>query len=140
MSGPPPKPTALKLLAGNPGHRKLNDKEPKPAIGAAPPAWIKADPVLLAKWKFHAPRLTRLGLLTEIDDTALGMVCVLEVRLEDLLVIEGIATTDAILDLSKELRQLWSRFGMTPADRSRVKVEKPPPESKLSRYMSGAKA
>jgi hypothetical protein len=42
----------------------------------------------------------------------------------------------AILELSKELRMLWARFGMTPADRSRVKVEKPQkPEGKLGRHV-----
>ena len=33
--GPPPQPTALRVLNGNPGRRPLNDREPKP--GAGPP-------------------------------------------------------------------------------------------------------
>lgn len=138
MPGPPPKPTALKLLAGNPGHRKLNDKEPKPAIGAPPPAWIKAEPALLAEWNRHAGRLTRLGLLTEVDDDALATLCVLSLKFRELVADEAGPTPLSFL--SKELRALWSRFGMTPADRARVKVEKPPPETKLSRFTNAAKA
>ncbi len=30
MRGRKPKPTALKLVSGNPGHRPLNTREPKP--------------------------------------------------------------------------------------------------------------
>jgi len=32
MSGPPPTPTSLKILKGNPGKRPLNKKEPKPKL------------------------------------------------------------------------------------------------------------
>jgi phage terminase small subunit len=138
MPGPPPKPTALKVLTGNPGKRRLNDAEPKPPVGAQPPAYVKADPTLLSEWHRHAARLTKLGLLTEIDDDALATLCVLQVRMKDALAVsrgEGaVLGTGVILDLAKELRMLWARFGMTPADRSRVKVEKPKPETKLSRF------
>jgi len=142
VPGPPPKPTALKILQGNPGRRPLPVGEPTPPAGAQPPDYVKADPVLLVEWHRHAGRLTKLGLLTEIDDEALGMLCLLNVRLRGLLVAtaaETVLGTSSILDLSKELRMLWARFGMTPADRSRVKVEKPKPESKLERFTSGAK-
>ena len=143
MAGRPPKPTALKLLHGNPGKRKLNEEEAKPSVGAAPPSYVMASPALLTEWNRHAPRLTRLGLLTEIDDDALGMLCLLQVRLRETLALvaeTGVALgTDAILDLSKELRMLWARFGMTPADRSRVKVSAPEKDKgKLGRFVGGA--
>ena len=138
MAGRPPKPTVLKILTGNPGHRKLNDKEPKPAIGAPPPVWIKSSPEMLAEWNRHAGRLTRLGLLTEVDDDALSTLCVLSLKFKEL--VEDGAAAGPLMWLSKELRALWSRFGMTPADRSRVKVEKSPPETKLSRFTNAAKA
>lgn len=137
MSGPPPKPTALKVLQGNAGHRPLNDREPKPRAGAEPPDSIKADPALLKEWNRHAPRLLKLGLLTEIDDDALAMLCCFQVAFAEW--VKGDVKTGALIELSKELRALWARFGMTPADRSRVKVDKPAPETKLSRYVSGGK-
>lgn len=138
MAGRPPKPTALKLLQGNPGRRKLNDQEPKPPLGAEPPAWIKNDPELLVEWKRQSPRLEKLGLLTEIDGDALATLCALEVRFR-LMVREG-AGASSLATVAKEKRALWSRFGMTPADRVRVKVERPKPEGKLERFIRGRQA
>src|SRR5688500_8395251 len=111
MAGRPPSPTALKLLRGNPGKRKMNAAEPKPLVGAAPPSYVLADPALLVEWKRQAARLLRLGLLTEIDDGALGALCVLEVRLRDMLAAATLANmqldTKALIEVTKELRQLW---------------------------------
>ena len=143
MPGPPPKPTALKLLAGNPGKRPLNAAEPKPSSGAKPPSYIVSDPALLLEWNRHASRLLPLGLLTEIDDDALGMMCLLQVRLRALcaaIAAGEVVGAAAIIDLSKELRALWARFGMTPADRARVKVVTPKQATGLERFTSGAKA
>jgi phage terminase small subunit len=137
MAGRPPKPTALKILQGNPGKRPLPDGEVKPPVGAQPPAYFRADLVLLQEWNRHAPRLERLGLLTEIDDDALATLCVLEVKFRDMLAAG--AGGGALASMSKELRALWSRFGMTPADRARVKVEKPKDGGALSRFTGGAK-
>lgn len=132
MPGPPPKPTALKVLEGNPGKRRLNDREPKPTVGCRPPDWLAGE--ALVEWEKHAPRLERLGLLTEIDGEALAALCVLLVQFATEAQAEE-PKTSKLMFLSKELRGLWSRFGMTPADRSRVKVEKKDkPESKLQRF------
>ena len=44
MAGRKPKPTALKKLEGNPGKRKLNNKEPVPDKGMPDcPAWLLPD-------------------------------------------------------------------------------------------------
>jgi phage terminase small subunit len=122
LPGPPPKPSALKLLHGNPGKRKLPQREPKPPLGAEPPKFIRADAVLLAEWNRQAPRLKRVGVLTEIDDDALAALCVLEVKFVEM-TSSGEASASALANLTKELRALWSRFGMTPADRARVQVQ-----------------
>jgi hypothetical protein len=132
MIGRPPKPTALKILQGNPGQRRLNDAEPKPPLGADPPVWLRDDPVLLAEWKRHAARLLRLGLLTEIDDDALCALTVLSVKFREM--VAAGAEANVLINITKELRAMWGRFGMTPADRSRVKVEKPAPKTKLEKF------
>jgi phage terminase small subunit len=49
MPGPAPKPTALKLVQGNPGKRKLNKSEPKFCGAPVCPAWI--TDVARAEWK-----------------------------------------------------------------------------------------
>lgn len=129
MQGRPPKPTALKVLEGNRGKRRLNDAEPKPTKGATMPECFRSHPVLVAEWKRHAERLERLGLLTEVDDDSLAALCVLSVKFREL--VAAGAEAYSLIKITQELRAMWARFGMTPADRTRVKVEKPAPKTKL---------
>ena len=124
MAGRPRKPTALKLLQGNPGKRALSKSEPQPKVGCSPPPWL--PPAGRIQWARLAPRLIDLGLLTEIDGDAFAALCMMTAQLAFLGAVKGAA----IADTTKELRQLWGRFGMTPADRSKVtavpkKVEDP---------------
>ena len=79
MSGRP-KPTALKLLEGNPGKRKLLENEPKP-YPKAPPMPEYLDEKALEAWGILAPKLERIGLFTEIDGDMLANVCTLRSRL-----------------------------------------------------------
>lgn len=72
--GFPPKPTALRILEGNPGRRPLNQREPKPELGIPRcPAWL--DKEGRKEWRRVAPLLDRLGLLAKIDQAALAMYC-----------------------------------------------------------------
>jgi P27 family predicted phage terminase small subunit len=75
--GRPPVPTALKIIRGNPGKRKLNKNEPKP-IGdlKEPPAHF--DEELKAVWSYaieNAPA----GLLKRIDSAVLETWCIAHV-------------------------------------------------------------
>ena len=76
MRGRKPAPTALKILRGNPGRRPLNRREPAPARATdlSPPPELTG--VAAEEWRRLAPKLSRLGLLTEIDDRALIGYCV----------------------------------------------------------------
>jgi P27 family predicted phage terminase small subunit len=130
MRGRPRKPTALKILQGKPGHRALPKGEVQPKVGCVPPPWLGLK--ARAEWSRLAPRLIELGLLTEVDGDAFAGVCLHTVRLATLAKIQDSLTgaevvldAAALADCTKELRQLWSRFGMTPADRSRVTVVPP---------------
>ncbi len=72
--GPRPKPTALKLVEGNPGHRPLNLREPKPRLDLPKcPAWL--DREAKAEWKRQAPELYAVGVLTVVDGTVLAAYC-----------------------------------------------------------------
>jgi len=74
LRGPAPKPTALRILEGNPSRRPLPKREPRPERGAPRcPAWL--DSTGRAEWRRVVPLLDRLGLLTKIDRTALAMYC-----------------------------------------------------------------
>lgn len=72
--GPKPKPTKLKIIAGNPGKRSLNKREPQPpADEPSMPAWLSSRAKI--EWKRIVPELKRLGLLTAIDLAALACYC-----------------------------------------------------------------
>ena len=72
--GRPNKPTALKVLEGNPGKRPLSRTEPKPIpISPKPPNWLASEAKKM--WKHLAPQLETLGLLTIIDGYALAAAC-----------------------------------------------------------------
>lgn len=71
--GRPPKPTAAKRLAGNPGKRALNNMEPQPPPASMDaPGHIEGD--ALEKWHEMVAELHPLGLLTSIDVDALIIV------------------------------------------------------------------
>lgn len=72
--GPPPKPTALKLVQGNPGKRSLPKDEPLPDVGAPDlPDHLSADAKV--EWIRIMPMLIRCRIVTEIDTAALALYC-----------------------------------------------------------------
>lgn len=72
--GRKPKPTALKLLTGNPGKRPLPENEPKPPpVAPRCPHWLHKE--AKKEWKRIAPILEQLGLLTQADMAALAGYC-----------------------------------------------------------------
>lgn len=136
MPGPPPKPTALKILEGNPGQRKLNTEEPKPTPGAPrPPADLKGE--ALAEWGRIVPELERLGLLSKLDRAYLVAYCeawasfdaaraaMVEhgplVRGRDGGLVKNPAAA-VMKDAADMMLKFGSRFGMSPSDRSRLTV------------------
>ena len=55
--GRKPTPTALKVLEGNPGKRKLNDNEPRPEKKAPScPKWL--EPEAKKEWRRLAKKMT----------------------------------------------------------------------------------
>ncbi|MCJ7854613.1 phage terminase small subunit P27 family [Pseudomonas monteilii] len=66
--GRPPKPTALKVIQGNPGKRALNKNAPTPDALAEvpdPPAWLGA--IAASIWRQVAPWLVQSKILTDTD-------------------------------------------------------------------------
>ena len=69
-----PKPTKLRLMEGNPGHRRINRNEPEPRQGiASRPGWLLPEAKL--EWTRVVGELERLGLLTVVDRGALAAYC-----------------------------------------------------------------
>lgn len=73
-SGRKPKPTALKLVAGNPGKRALNKKEPQLDLAEpTAPEFLNTDAKV--EWGRVVGTLYRAGLMTELDRAVLAAYC-----------------------------------------------------------------
>lgn len=148
----PKKPTALKLLEGNPGKRPLPQNEPKPApIMPDCPKWFDAEAKRF--WEKYAPKLYNLGLLTEIDGPAFEAVCQrysLWVRCEKRLKSKGlIMKTETGYEQQRpevsiaknalaDVKAFLTEFGMTPASRSRIDLKLDEKEDdEMERLLSG---
>jgi P27 family predicted phage terminase small subunit len=75
MPGPRRQPTALRLLRGNPGKRRINHQEPQPEpLAATCPADL-IDPVARAEWDRVASGLITSGQVTTVDRATLIGYC-----------------------------------------------------------------
>jgi P27 family predicted phage terminase small subunit len=149
--GRPRTPTALKVLHGNPGNRKLPENEVKP-VPLAPkcPSWLHK--YAKKEWKAIAPKLEALGLLTEVDTTALASYCQAYARwreAEEFMLKYNTTVFKAPSGYMIQLPQVaiaqkymalmlssLSKFGLSPADRAGLVVNKPDEGGKMSKYLS----
>ena len=147
MPSPRPKPTALKLISGNPGKRALNKREPKPnrEVPSCPAHLADASKVA---WGRLCVLLDRMGVLTEADALALERLCdcyaeILECR--ELIARDGRVYSSAatggeegdpprmlmkanpavamLADADRRFKGYLVEFGLTPAARSKVQVK-----------------
>jgi P27 family predicted phage terminase small subunit len=140
--GRPPKPTALKLLTGNPGKRPINKAEPAPVAAALDaPEWL--DPMGCAFWERYAPQLIAFGLLTELDVPEFAAACQQESLYQRLMATilrapmgkraQSLARrADAAL---ANRDRILARFGFDPASRSKLSVKAPEPEDEFEALM-----
>ena len=142
-AGRPRKPTALKVLTGNPGQRPLPENEPKPAPVVetpGPPSWMNKDGKRM--WKRQAPGLARVGLLTEADLETFSMLCqsygewleaVRDIKKNGKFCIY-INKAGAENEMERPMvklehkayeryKSLCTEFGLTPAARTRIEVK-----------------
>jgi len=148
MPSPKPKPTALRILQGKPGHRPLNAHEPKPDAAIPDcPAELSAD--AKAEWARLSPYLLRVGLITTADKSAFAAYCQAYGRWIDAerkLADEGeLLLTDKnnlvqnprLWVANKALDQMYKfmvEFGLTPSSRTRLKVS-PAAEDEMDKFM-----
>ena len=132
--GRKPKPTAIKLLEGNPGKRPLNEYEPVPPKSEIKcPAWL--EPEAKKEWKRLAPALESMGILTPVDISAFAGYCQAYARWKE--AEEFISKHGSIFQTPsgyvqqvpqvsiaqqnlKIMQSFCSEFGLTPATRSRI--------------------
>jgi len=145
MRGRKPKPSHLKLVAGNPGKRSLNAAEPKHALSIpTPPAELSDDAKI--EWGRVAERLYRAGTLSDVDRSALAAYCqaygrwiqaeralarmaAADPETGGLLVetSNGNAIQNPLVGIANkaaaDMVRYAAEFGMTPSARSRIKAE-----------------
>jgi P27 family predicted phage terminase small subunit len=119
--GPAPKPTALKLLAGNAGHRPLNDDEPegKPWSKERPPEWLPVGSRARKFWYQLVPLLNDMRVLRSGDQVALAMLCdVLD---------EYVMARDVVRRRGMTYKSVATVGGRDPADDDDENDEEDPP-------------
>jgi P27 family predicted phage terminase small subunit len=141
-SGRRPKPSKLRELQGNAGHRKINKHEPKPKAGIPDqPLWLTGE--ASAEWNCIVPGLKELGILTKVDGKALAAYCsawaqlvqaeaaiqkygILIVSLEEKTGVPLMKVNPAVRvksDALRHVRAFLTEFGLTPASRSRLQIK-----------------
>ncbi len=138
QSGRKPKPTALKVLEGNPGKRPLNTKEPKPKSNAPKcPTWLEVE--AKKEWRRMSKQLELMGLLTEVDMAAFAGYCQAYARwkeAEEFISKHGtivktpsgywqqVPQVSIASNYLKIMGKFCEQFGLTPSARSRLVADK----------------
>lgn len=133
-AGRKPKPTNLKLIQGTYRQDRANPSEPKPKPVIPPcPEFLQGEGRKL--YQKTAKKLARIGLMTELDDMALAMLCqgwteyleaTEQVKKSGILVKSpnGFPVLNPYLTVAnqalKKVRSLLTEFGMSPGSRSRI--------------------
>ena len=134
--GRPPKPTALKVIQGNPGKRALNKNAPTPDALAkvpAPPDWL--GPVAASIWRQVAPWLVQSKILTDTDLHNLELFAMAYQRwreAEDDVTRNGIVVQGAkqkiknpactvLNETARRISTFGAALGLDPAARARLK-------------------
>jgi P27 family predicted phage terminase small subunit len=144
VSGPPPLPTDLRILRGNPGKRPINRREPQPSRSEVVP---DTPDVLTGyacdEWHRVAGELHRLGLLTVLEQAPLAAYCSAYARwrtaeelLADMAKQDGVtrgllisgphgdARANPLVKLSiaaaEQMDSIAALFGMAPSARARI--------------------
>lgn len=139
MPGPPPLPTSIRRLRGNPGKQPLPKpgEEPEPAALVAlgdPPEFIGEHGA--REWRRVGPVLIELGLLTEADLAAFTTYCAqLQILVTSMLDIQARGMTiqgargevrnpslASMAAASTTMLAICKEFGMTPSSRSRIRL------------------
>lgn len=150
--GRKPRPTTLKILAGERADR-INADEPKALPGRPkPPKYL--DAVALEEWHEILPDIERTGILSIVDGRALALYCESYSRMvaarKEIESIGVITATDSEFvrvnpavgvaeRASAHMLRCLSEFGLTPAARSRVKTNQDGPKDELGSFLAKRK-
>jgi P27 family predicted phage terminase small subunit len=149
-TGRPRKPTVLKLLAGNPGKRKVNRREPKIRDGAISiPSHLGA--VAKAEWRRLVKHLPR-GLVTPADRAEFAQYCQTWARVceaEKMLDQSGLyfvsengypcqhPLVSTLKGLNAQLRGYAADLGLNPSVRSKIEIPDQPAQDPTEDLLFG---
>jgi P27 family predicted phage terminase small subunit len=154
MRGRKPIPTKIHILKGNPGQRRLNDKEPKP-VECIPRCPTELDDIAKKEWKRITKVLYDCGLVTEIDRPGLASFCQVysrwiqaeqKIQQEGMIIDSpnGYPILSPYLGIANraidQMGKALTEFGMTPAARSRIKVEPKATVNEFDDFLNAKKA
>ena len=135
--GPIPKPTVVEIMEGRPGHRPINQREPKPRA-TVPRCPEHLDERAKKEWKRLVPVLRRMHVLTEADGMTLANLCqtwstmvIAQEKLTEMGVLykapSGYVMQSPLLAVVSQsvdtITKLSREFGLTPSSRSRIRTE-----------------
>lgn len=145
ITGRPPKPTNLKAIEGNKGKRDIS-AEAVPQFDSGDPGCPEhLNDRAKAEWTRLAPILVEKGLLSAVDRQAFAMYCMTSTMVDD--IEKKIAETpdielqitkgyiNALDKMARQMRNYLQLFGMSPADRMRIKGIEQPKRSKLAEFL-----
>jgi P27 family predicted phage terminase small subunit len=151
-TGRRPRPTAIKELAGNPGKRPLNRREPKPQTRLpTAPAWLQGE--ARAEYYRAGRLLVRLRVMTDADRTALlayaqmfgrWMEADEQVRRGGMIIKSpnGYPMQNPYASIADRARRecvkLAGEFGMTPSSRSRIQTTETGDGDAFDAFLAGA--
>lgn len=153
-AGPIPKPTALRLLRGDPPGR-INFDEPKPDDTEAPDCPPEAGAAVREIWDYTLEQLRSMGLATRADRDSLFAYCgavVAHRRASAELTVtptlikghRGVLVRNPAFALQREaatqIRAYSHEFGLTPSARSDIRMSGatgPGQEKTAERYLTG---
>jgi P27 family predicted phage terminase small subunit len=149
MRGRKPLPSNVVRLRGNPGKRRPNDAEPRPAsvVPACPPC---LGDEARKEWKRLSKELGKLGLLTGLDRGLLAAYCQAQA-----LWVEAVSSIERYGTMVKSpngfpmqlpyvavankqvdiMVRIASEFGMTPSSRTRIRVGETTPEDPFEAFL-----
>ncbi|SEB40763.1 phage terminase, small subunit, putative, P27 family [Terriglobus roseus] len=158
MPGRKPLPAAIKKERGNPGKRKLNEKEPSFTGFPVCPTFL--TPVARTEWDRVTQELTALNMLRSVDTAALASYCLSYARwisAEETVTREGQTISEPILSKSGEvvgqkikrhpattiakdekaaMHRAAALFGFDPSSRTRLSTGEPQTQDPFEAFMA----
>lgn len=158
MAGRKPLPAAVKAERGNPGKRKINEKEPQFSGSPTCPDFL--TPVAKAEWNRVTTELAALNMLRSVDSAALASYCLSYARwisAEETVTEEGQTISEPVLNkagkvvghkikrhpattIAKDEKAAMHRaaalFGFDPSSRTRLSVGEPQQADPFEAFMA----